>query len=116
MAPRTAALSSTTRIHGLRGRDIAWKTTTVLSRRQYEFMHFSASKLPPSKQRVGADGQETITSKPSNHRVSRSLPRLDAAFQHLGVRKALRLVFRCLTDSARFARSPSIEDDFLGLW
>jgi len=51
----------------------------------------------------------------SIHRVSRSLPRLDAAFQHLGVRKALRLVFRCLTDSARFARSRSIKDDFLCL-
>jgi hypothetical protein len=57
-----------------------------------------------------------IKSKPSIHRVSRSLPRLDSAFQHLGVRKALRLVFRCLTDSARFARSRSIEDDFLRLW
>jgi hypothetical protein len=50
------------------------------------------------------------------HRVSRSLPRLDSAFQHRDVRKALLLVFRCLTDSARFARSSSIEDDFLRLW
>jgi hypothetical protein len=52
----------------------------------------------------------------SIHRVSRSLPRLDSAFQHLDVGKALRLVFRCLTDSARFAWSRSIEDDFLQLW
>jgi hypothetical protein len=51
----------------------------------------------------------------SIHRVSRSLPRLDSAFQHLDVCKALRLVFRCLTDSARFAWSRSIEDDLLGL-
>jgi hypothetical protein len=50
------------------------------------------------------------------HRVSRSLPRLDSAFQHADVRKALRLIFRCLTDSARFAGSSSIEDDFLRLW
>jgi hypothetical protein len=56
-----------------------------------------------------------ITSKPSIHRVSRSLPRLDPAFQHLEVHKALRLVFRCLTDSATFAWSRSIEDDFLRL-
>jgi hypothetical protein len=51
----------------------------------------------------------------SIHRVSRSLPRLDSAFQHLDVRKALRLVFRCLTDSARFGGSRSIKDDFLRL-
>jgi hypothetical protein len=57
-----------------------------------------------------------ITSKPSIHRVSRSLPRIDSAFQHLDVRKALLPIFRCLTDSARFARSRSIEDDFLRLW
>ena len=57
-----------------------------------------------------------ITSKPSIHRVSRSLPRLDPAFQHLDVRKALLLVFRCLTDSARFGGSSSIENDFLCLW
>src|ERR1700686_1756295 len=56
-----------------------------------------------------------IPSKPSIHRVSRSLPRLDSAFQHLDVRKALRLIFRCLTDSARFGGSRSIEDDFLRL-
>src|SRR5258708_28118555 len=48
----------------------------------------------------------------SIHRVSRSLPRLDSAFQHLDVRKALRLIFRCLTDSTRFAGSSSIENDF----
>src|SRR5580693_7484676 len=41
----------------------------------------------------------------SIHRVSRSLPRLDSAFQHLDVGKALLLIFRCLTDSAGFARS-----------
>jgi hypothetical protein len=56
-----------------------------------------------------------ITSKPSIHRVSRSLPRLDSAFQHLDVGKALLLIFRCLTDSARFGGSRSIEDDFLCL-
>jgi len=55
-------------------------------------------------------------SKPSIHRVSRSLPRLDSAFQHLDVGKALLLIFRCLTDSARFAGSSSIENDFLRLW
>ena len=52
----------------------------------------------------------------SRDRVSRGLPRLDSAFQHLDVRKALRLVFRCLTDSARFGGSRSIEDDFLRFW
>src|SRR5580692_2952573 len=51
----------------------------------------------------------------SIHRVSRSLPRLDSAFQHLDVGKALRLIFRCLTDSAGFAGSTSIENDFLSL-
>jgi len=56
-----------------------------------------------------------ITSKPSIHRVSRSLPRLDSAFQHLNVGKSLCLIFRCLTDSARFGGSSSIEDDFLCL-
>jgi hypothetical protein len=56
-----------------------------------------------------------ITPKPSIHRVSRSLPPLDSAFQHLDVGKTLRLIFRCLTDSAGFARSRSIEDDFLCL-
>src|SRR6266404_5115708 len=60
-------------------------------------------------------GMVQITSKPSIHRVSRSLPRLDSAFQHLDVRKALFLVFRCLTDSARFGGSSSIENDFLCL-
>ena len=52
----------------------------------------------------------------SIHRVSRSLPRLNTAFQHLDVRKALRLVFRCLTDSARFGGSRSIKNDLLRLW
>ena len=64
----------------------------------------------------GCTGMVQITSKPSNHRVSRSLPRLDSAFQHFDVCKALLLVFRCLTDSARFGGSRSIEDDFLRLW
>jgi hypothetical protein len=56
-----------------------------------------------------------ITSNPSIHRVSGSLPRLDSAFQHLDVGKALRLIFCCLTGSARFGGSSSIEDDFLRL-
>jgi hypothetical protein len=64
----------------------------------------------------GCAGMVQITSQPSIHRVSRSLPRLDSAFQHLDVRKALRLIFRCLTDSGRFGGSRSIEDDFLRLW
>jgi hypothetical protein len=51
----------------------------------------------------------------SIHRVSSSLPRLDSTFQHFDVRKALRLIFRCLTDSARFGGSRSIKDDFLCL-
>jgi len=52
----------------------------------------------------------------SIHRVSRSLPCLYPTFQHRNVLKALRPVFRCLTDSGGFARSPSIEDDLLRLW
>jgi hypothetical protein len=52
----------------------------------------------------------------SIHRVTRSFPRFDATFQHLHVGKALLPIFRCLTDSGRFARSSSIEDDFLCLW
>src|SRR5216683_7972654 len=64
----------------------------------------------------GCTGIVQITSKPSIHRVSRSLPRVDSAFQDLDVCKALPLVFRCLTDSGRFARSRSIEDDLLRLW
>ena len=63
----------------------------------------------------GSTRMVQITSKPSIHRVSRSLPRLDSAFQHFDVRKAPLLVFRCLTDSARFAGSSSIENDFLCL-
>jgi len=59
---------------------------------------------------------DSIVKAASIHRVSRSFPRLDSAFQHPNVRKALRLVFRCLTDSARFGGSRSIEDDFLRLW
>ena len=58
---------------------------------------------------------ETSLTDHSIHRVSRNLPRLDSAFQHLDVRKALRLIFRCLTDSTRFGGSSSIEDDFLCL-
>jgi hypothetical protein len=46
----------------------------------------------------------------SIRRVSRSLPRLDSAFQHLDVGKALLLIFRCLTDSTGFAGSTSIEN------
>jgi hypothetical protein len=65
---------------------------------------------------MGCTRMVQITSKPSIHRVSGSLPRLHSAFQHLDVGKALRLIFRCLTDSARFPRSRSIEDDFLRLW
>jgi hypothetical protein len=64
----------------------------------------------------GCFGMVQITSKPSIYRVSRGLPRLDPAFQHLDVRKTLLLIFRCLTDSTRFGGSRSIEDDFLGLW
>ena len=52
----------------------------------------------------------------SIHRVSRSLPRFHTAFEHRDVLKALRPVFRCPTDSGGFARSSSIEDDFLRLW
>jgi hypothetical protein len=52
----------------------------------------------------------------SIHRVSCSLPRLDSAFQHLDVCKALLLVFCCLTDSARFGGSRSIKNDLLRLW
>jgi hypothetical protein len=63
----------------------------------------------------GCAGMVQITSKPSIYRVSRGLPPLDSAFQHLDVGKALRLVLRCLTDSARFGGSSSIEDDFLCL-
>jgi len=51
----------------------------------------------------------------SIHRVSRSLPCLYPTFQHGNVLKALRPVFRCLTDSAGFAGSTSIENDFLCL-
>ena len=58
---------------------------------------------------------EVTCAETSIHRESRSLPRLDSAFQHLDVGKTLRLVFRCLTDSARFGGSSSIEDDFLCL-
>lgn len=50
------------------------------------------------------------------HRVTCSFPRFDAALQHLDVGKALRPVFRCLTGSARFSGSTSIEDDFLRFW
>jgi len=56
-----------------------------------------------------------ITSKSSIHRVSRSLPRSDTALQHLDVGKTLLSIFRCLTDSAGFAGSASIENDFLCL-
>jgi hypothetical protein len=51
----------------------------------------------------------------SIRRVSRSLPRVESAFQHLGVLKALFPEFRCLTDSGGFAGSGSIEDNFLSL-
>jgi hypothetical protein len=64
----------------------------------------------------GCTGMVQITSKPSIHHVTSSLPRLDSTFHHLDVRKALLLVFRCLTDSTRFAGSSSIEDDFLSFW
>ena len=66
----------------------------------------------------GGGGWDSNPPKPATsiHRVSRSVPRLDSAFQHLDVRKTLLLIFRCLTDSGRFGGSRSIEDDFLGLW
>jgi hypothetical protein len=75
-------------------------------------------KISFDRQRKRRQRRDSNPPKPTTsiHRVSRSLPRLDAAFQHLDVRKALLLVFRCLTDSAGFAGSSSIEDDFLRLW
>ena len=51
----------------------------------------------------------------AGHRVTRSFPGCDSALQHFDVGKALLLVFRCLTGSARFSGSRSIEDDFLRL-
>ena len=50
-----------------------------------------------------------------SHRVASSFPRFDTALKHLDVGKALLTVFGCLTGSARFGGSGSIEDDFLGL-
>ena len=43
MAPRTAALSSTTRIQGLRAGDIATKAILFSVWRQYEYAYFSVS-------------------------------------------------------------------------
>jgi hypothetical protein len=42
MAPRTAALSSTTKIHGVRGDGMADESTSVYCLRQYEFSVFFA--------------------------------------------------------------------------
>jgi hypothetical protein len=64
---------------------------------------------------VGLELTKTGFADDSTHRVSRNLPRFDTAFQHRDVLKALRLILRCLTDSAGFAGSTSIENDFLCL-
>jgi hypothetical protein len=40
IAPRTAALSSTTRIHGVRGDGMAEETTTIYYLGQYDFSTF----------------------------------------------------------------------------
>src|ERR1700719_1885150 len=42
IAPRTAVLSSTTRIHGVRGDGMAEETTSIYWSRQYEFSVFFA--------------------------------------------------------------------------
>jgi hypothetical protein len=49
------------------------------------------------------------------HRVAGSFPCFDTALEHFDVGKAFRPVFGCLTDSARFGGSRSIENDFLRL-
>jgi len=49
------------------------------------------------------------------HRVAGSFPCFYTALEHFDVGKAFRPIFGCLTDSARFGGSRSIENDFLRL-
>ena len=71
MAPRTAGLSSTTRIHGFPGPDIAEETTTVRHKKQYGNSHFSVLRLQKLQTCVAPpylSSQEAQT--PSKSRVS----------------------------------------------
>jgi len=58
MAPRTAALSSMTRIQGLRDVGIEAQTTPVLRQSQYGFAYFSIlERLSKSPFRLTINGQ-----------------------------------------------------------